>query len=235
MAENDTDGVPLNVPGGFRSSIQQAKVELEQMIDFNPQTMLLTNSDTVVMRANRSLLELLGLENFGGVLGKRLEELFKCDDPQFFQGLLSVEENYVAREANIVLPDGRAHVIQFTTVGFGKDEKSFVVIVHDASEERDTADMIEKTYKKEAVHALMGALMHHLNQPLTVITVRARLISLAIEKGEAKPDEVKRDLQSIMDLAMDMARTLRRVEETKQFATEAYLEGLDILDIDSQE
>ena len=42
--------------------IEQAKHQLEHMIDLTPQTMLLMDSGGAVVRTNRSLLDLLGLD-----------------------------------------------------------------------------------------------------------------------------------------------------------------------------
>lgn len=212
--------------------IEQAKHQLEHMIDLTPQTMLLMDSGGAVVRTNRSLLDLLGLDGYGDILGKTLSELFACEDPQFFDHLLEADGGYVVRETTVSLHGSERRSLQFSVVGGDQRERAFVVIVRDTTEEREESARVEKSFKHEAVQALMGALMHHLNQPLTVISVRARLMQLALEQGEAKPDELKKTLQDIMDLTIQMAETLKKVAGANDFATESYIDGLEILDIE---
>jgi len=229
MAEEET--IP-SVPEGLDSRIEQAKQQLERMIDLTPQTMLLMDSDGTVVRTNRSLLDLIGLEDFGQVLHKHLPDVFDCETPAFFDELLAAEGGYVVREATVRMGDGRTRTLQFSLVGGEQREGAFVVIVRDTTDENKESARLEQSFKYDAVQALMGALMHHLNQPLTVISVRAKLMQLALEKGDAKPEELKRTLQDIMDLTVRMAETLKKVEDAPDFATEDYIDGLEILDID---
>jgi len=229
MAEdNETQSAPVALDG----RIEQAKQQLERMIDLTPQTMLLMSGEGAVIRTNRSLLDLLGLEKYSQILGKRLPELFACEAADFFDELLSADGGYVTRETNVKLVEGRTRSLQFKIVGGDQREGAYVIIVRDTTEEKKESVRVEQSFKHEAVQALMGALMHHLNQPLTVISVRARLMQLALEKGQAEPDELKKTLQDIMDLTVQMAAILKKVEGSTHFETESYVEGLEILDIE---
>jgi len=219
-------------PAGGNGQIERAKQQLERMIDLTPQTMLLMNGDGTVVRTNRSLLNLLGLQGFGEVLGRHLYELFDCGQPQFFAEFLAAEGGYVIRETRVRMHDGKIRTLEFSLVGKDRPEGACVVIVRDTTEEKEQSARVEQSFKHEAVQALMGALMHHLNQPLTVISVRAKLMQLELEKGHVEPAELKKTLQDIMDLTVRMADILKKVADSPVFATEDYIEGLEIMDID---
>ncbi len=210
-------------------TIERAKQELEHMIDLNPQVMLLVDSEGKVVRANRALLELLGLPDFGRILGRDLNALFPCEDRSFFRGLLSSRDGYDVREIKTMLGGNVSRLLRFAVVSSDTDVS--VVIVNDVTAEKEQAFHQEKKFKKEAVQALMGGLMHNINQPLTVIMVQAQFMQLALEKGLARPEELKKELQNIMSLTMQIADLLKTVERPKDFVTQPYLDGIDILDI----
>jgi signal transduction histidine kinase len=231
MGPDNDNRADASASDEVNEKIGRAKRQLEQMIDLAPQIMLLMTPDGTVIRANKPLLQLLELEGFGDVLGKRLQDLFSCEDEGFFDDLLAQRSGYAAREVEATPGRARVRSLLFTVIGRESDAESFVVVVHDVTEEKAKQREAEQSHKSEAVRALMGALMHHLNQPLTVIMVRAKLLSVALEKGDIDPAEMRKTMQDIMGLAMDMAETLKRVEEAEEFSTEPYLEGLDIMDI----
>ncbi|MCE9614100.1 MAG: PAS domain-containing protein [Lentisphaerae bacterium] len=211
--------------------IQKAKTQLEQMIDLNPESMVLVNPAGDVLRANRAFVALLAADGYQGVLGRKLVELFPLEDLEFFSALLAGREGYDAREVSVRLGDGRERLLRFTVVG-GRDAETLVVIAHDATLERTQAELVEKAYKVEAIRALMGALMHHLNQPLTVVMIRAKLMQQAVEAGKVNTDELKSTFRDIMDLSMKMANILKKVEDSEDYKTQEYMSGLDILKID---
>jgi signal transduction histidine kinase len=117
-------------------------------------------------------------------------------------------------------------------INTGRDEAFRVVIVEDVTGANDRAVQVARSHKRDAVKALAGALMHRLNQPLTVIMVKAAMININIEKGAARPDEIKAALKEIMDLTMTMSEMLRKVEDARDYATEPYPGGGDILSLD---
>lgn len=216
-------------------AIERAKQELERMIDLNPHIMLLSDRDGRIMRANRAMLESVVLRDFRDVLGKDLGEVFRCKDPQFFSRLLSEQGGCDALETEVEQPDGRTRTLQFTAVGQGKKPDVFVLVVRDVTLEKEQAADLEKAHKKEAVHALAGALMHHISQPLTVIMVKARLIQMELEGGAARVGELKESLQDIMNLTTQIADMLQHAANQKDYVTKRYLNKLDILDITQPE
>ncbi|OGV70256.1 MAG: hypothetical protein A2283_00350 [Lentisphaerae bacterium RIFOXYA12_FULL_48_11] len=210
-------------------TIERAKQELEHMIDLNPQVMLLVDRNGRVVRANRALLELIGLPDFKKILGKGLNDLFPCEDKSFFQSLLSSKGGYDVQEIKVIFGPQIYRIMRFAIVSSDNDVS--VIIVNDITSEKEQAFHQEKKFKKEAVQALMGGLMHNVNQPLTVIMVQAQFMQLALEKGLARPEEMKKELQNIMTLTMQIADMLKTVERPKDFVTQPYLNGIDILDI----
>lgn len=216
---------------GLNRKIEQAKQELEHMIDLNPQVMLLVDRRGKVIRSNKALLEFLQFPDFQEVLNKQIDDIFRCEDPSFFSRLLSDQTGYEDGEAATKLPDNRSRLLKFTVVGAGEKTDLFAVIVEDETSEKERAARLEKEHKKEAVQAVAGALMHNLNQPLTVIMIRAQLMQLVMEKGPVNSDELKKSLHDIMSLTMQIADQLRAVKEPKDFVTEPYMDDVEILDI----
>jgi len=218
-----TDDVALN------KTIERAKKELEHMIDLNPQVMLLVDHTGKIVRANKALLELLKFQDFKKILNRNLSDLFPCEEKKFFEYLLQNKGGYEVREIKIISAPGQHRLIRFAVISSDNDVS--VVIVNDITSEKERASHQERKYKKEAVKALMGGLMHNINQPLTVIMVQAQFIQLALEKGLSRPEDLKKELQNIMALTMQIADMLKMVENPKDFVVQPYLEGVSILDI----
>lgn len=210
--------------------IERAKQQLEQMIDLNPEPMLLVDRNKTVIRTNKALLKFLGLSGFHNVLGRQLHDLFRCEDALFFSQVLEDQSGHEVREMEVNLPDGLIRVLQFTFVGSGTEMELYVVIVRDVTEGKERAKHLEKKHKKEAVQALMGALMHNINQPLTVIMVKAGLMQVALGKGMTEPEQLKKTISDITASAMQIADILKHIESPNDFITEPYMRGVDILD-----
>lgn len=215
--------------------IAHAKTELERMIDLHPQGMFLAGPSGEVLRTNAGLLKLLGLTGFPEVLGRSCEELFPASDGKspladfFADPHLGPEDMYV-RETEIARPEGGRRALRFTVVGSGTEDR-FMVLVDDVTEEKEAAARRERQEKREVAEALTGALNHALNQPLSVIMGRAQLLLFSLEKGRANAEELRPALQEIVNLTRRVAETLRRARTFRDFVTETYLEGVDILDL----
>lgn len=229
MVENGNGSSDPMSADGLREIIEKAKRELEHMMDLNPQVMLLVDPEGRVVRTNRSLLRFLGLESFGGALNMPLASLLQFSDTEFVAELLGAS-GLRPLETQVTLPDGRERSLLFSIMSAG-DNDLRVVTIDDVTLEKEESVHLEKEHKMAAVEALMGALMHNINQPLTVIMVTARLMHLALEKGTWDAEEFKKSLQEIMDLTMKVARLLDRAQRPKDFVTEEYLEGMDIMDL----
>lgn len=220
-------------------AIEHAKRQLEQMIDLAPQVMLLVDRKGSVVRTNKALLDLLGLKSYKDVLDKPLAAIFphaggKAEGGKFF-ATLTGEFMGKFQDADVDLAARGRATLRFCAVSSGKEAEASVVMVENVSEEKAAAAEVEQEHKKQATEAVVGALMHVINQPLTVITVKAHLMKIALEKGTAVPAEVARDLEDIMAMTMGVSETLRRVEKPQRFVTQPYLEGYvrkDILDIE---
>ena len=154
------------------------------------------------------------------------------DGEAFFPELLAIEGGYGTREAPASIKGCKKGIFRFTVVGIGEDSENHVLIVEDVTELKERAVRDEKEHKKDAIRALAGALMHNINQRLTVITVRSKLMLMALEKNDVRGDELKKGLEDIMGLTMEVASILDKLEDQNDFVTETYLDGLDILDLD---
>jgi nitrogen-specific signal transduction histidine kinase len=232
MAPTESD--PSATASGFdiQNQIGRAKQELEHMIDMNPQCMLLVSSDGIVMRCNRALLCMLSVSGFGDVLGKSLSEVFPGWQETEWRNVLAHEPGISEGEVTLDLPEEAHQTLQFNVVGSGTGADLCVMLVSNVTEAKRFAASLEKTHKKEAVKELVGALMHSINQRLTVITVRAKLMAMSLEKGTQEPMDMKQSLNDIMGLTMQIAQTMDRINKADDFVTESYLDGMDIMDID---
>lgn len=212
--------------------IQRAKSQLEQMIDLNPQAMVLLERTGHVMRANRAFISLIGASGYGSIIGEELSALFPGADRSVLQSLTDHRQGLATHDIVLNLEEGRIRRLRFTVVDGGHGSEALVIIAHDITDELLQADLAARANKVEAVRALMGALMHHLNQPLTVLMIRAKLMHQALEHGTAKPEEIQATFVEIMKLTMKMAALLQKVDAVKNYVTEEYIPGLEILDLD---
>jgi PAS domain S-box-containing protein len=232
MKDNRNKAIGADPDSSVARAVHRAKLELEQMIDLAPQVMLLVDEQGFITRANVALLRFLGTMEFQKVLGRRLSDCFDVAEEGFFGGLLAIEGGYGMREAAASTKGGRSGVFRFTVVGIGEEARSHVLIVEDITRQKEQAVRDEKEHKKDAVRALAGGLMHRINQRLTVITVRSRLMLMALEKDDVRGDELKKGLHDIMALTMEIAGILDKLGDQKDYVTESYLEGLEILDLE---
>lgn len=210
--------------------IETAKQELERMIDLNPMMMLLVDPNGRVLRANRALLQALELSGFDVVLGRDIWDLFPCERSSM-TGLLDRYDGYSNREWTGTFGGHGERHLSFTIVGTGASDDPRVLIVEDVTEEKARAKNDEKEHKRAAVEALAGALKHRINQSLTVITVRSKLMLMALEKGSVDTDELRKSLQDITELALDVSQVLSDVEKPRDYVTEPYLADVEILDL----
>lgn len=209
--------------------IEKAKHELEQMIDLNPQVMLLVNRDGRITRANKALLALLGLPGYPAVLGKQLEDVFPCQGG--ISRLLLRRVGNSEHEADVVMSGGQVHALHFTVVGVGAGDEFRVIIVRDVAAEKELAASLETQHKKEAAKAVAGALMHNVNQSLTVIMVNAQLLNLMLENGQMNSTDLAKSLEDIVRETICIASVLRDVGHPSKFVTEPYPGNTEIMDI----
>lgn len=211
--------------------IVNAKQQLERMIDLTPQIMLLVDSQGVILRANKATLEFLGLADFTDVLGARIYDLFKCGAQDIWSRLLIGEARNKTEESDIHLQDGTARTVKCMAIASGSGAGAYVVIVYDITDDKQREQVLEKKHKLEAVKALTGALMHNINQYLTVIMVRSQLMSAALAKEDCQLEEMRGDLEEISSLSLKIAELLKAAENQADFNTEQYVDNVNILDI----
>lgn len=233
MEEHGTDRVQHSVRDQA-VAIEKAKHELEQMIDMCPQIMLLVDAGGKVLRTNRALLDMLGKTGYAEVLGQSVSHLFDCGDTSLFDQLVACEGAIREVEVEIDLPRRGKHPLKFSLIGRPASDVH-VLLIQDVTDVKSHEAEQKQANRQEAIQELVGALMHKINQHLTVITVRAKLMTMAIDKGEGHPEELKRGLADITDLTLKIADTLSDVEQPRKFNTVSYINGLDILDIESPE
>jgi nitrogen-specific signal transduction histidine kinase len=220
--------------------IERAKKELEHMIDMHPQGMVLLDSAGRIQRVNMTALKMFGISSFRTVLGKPLTNLIPADSPQavtqeleqFLQEKPSSQQGHLIKELAFQFPGAEKRVFRFAAVATKEASAPKILIVEEITEQKAAEIDLEKQHKLQAAEELTGALMHTINQPLTVITVRCQLLLLAIEKGNVDPTEVKQGLEEISRLAMQIADTIGKASSLSDFVTTPYTHDLQIVDLD---
>jgi nitrogen-specific signal transduction histidine kinase len=234
MDETPRDAAAPAMSGdSLAQTIAIAKQELEQMMDLNPQGMLLIDGSGTIVRANRAIVDLTGVEGFNDLLGHYLSAIFVTGDTDFFGALLASEGGTESFDTYLTLPNGFARELSFTVVGAGGSDEVRVIMVADITGAKERSADQERVHKKEAVAALIGGLMHHINQPLTVITVTAKLMEMGLEKPAPDVGELRKNLTTISERVMQVKTLLENVEAASDYVTEEYLEGKRILDINN--
>ena len=212
--------------------IENAKQQLEKMVDLNPQGMLLLDSFYQVMRGNEQALNLLGRKDFSDILGRSLSDLFDDDSPAAHA--LSTPEDDPKQTINVTaeIADRGERRLSFTIIRSKTNDQITVVILDDQTEKLEQATKDAEKNKLEAVQALSGALQHIINQPLTVIAIEAHLILHQLEAGELDEDALKHSLTQIIGLTTTIADTLESTSHLRHFVTTQYLGETDIVDIE---
>ncbi len=228
-ASNEVDMPAAGGDEALARTIAIAKHELEQMMDLNPQGMLLVDADGSISRVNRAIVALTGLGGFDALLGQPFASIFANGDESFVTEILGSEGGTQAFERHVTLPNGFVRELSFTVAGAASGVR--VIMVVDITGRKERLDEEERTHKKEAVAALIGGLMHNINQPLTVVTVTAKLMEMGLQKPEPDVAELRKNLATISDLVMQVKQMFEKVEAASDYVTEEYLAGKRILDI----
>ncbi len=226
-------------PENLGRMIENAKKELERMIDLHPMGMFLATPQGHIQRANKKLLRLLSLKSFSQMLGKRFGELLPPENlPDQIQKLNRLfgptkgqGDLHASLRASLILPDHHARELLFTVVSSGPEAAFFVVVVRDISDERAEVAAREKQCRMEAAEAVVGALMHNINQPLTVIMIRAQLLLMSLNKATPDKTELSKGLEEIVQLTSQVAGTLQQSQIFNDFVMEPYTENAEIVDL----
>lgn len=208
--------------------IERAKQELEQMIDLCPQIMLLARRDGTLLRANRAVLALIGNPDIRKLRGATLDSLLKPEQPNFFRDFLRRLDGFLEADVRIEPPTGAPHILRIAAVAT-KGADTIAVQVRDLT--ADTASGETAREQKEVVEAVIGGLMHHLNQPLTVIMLRSYLMETELKRKSPDLEQLRSHLRDMMNLTMHVADLLQHAEHPEKVATEAYVGKTRILDL----
>ncbi len=225
------DPQPQTPTASVLEAIANAKRELQQMMDLNPQAIVLLDAGGGWARTTRALLEFAGLERFEDALGQPLASIFRPAEGGFFERLLAAHTGFSAEDASVTLTGGEQREVRFTLVGAPGPAGQLVTLIEDVTGERERHAHFELQCKQQAVTALIGGLMHNINQPLTVIMVTARLMQVAIESPAPDADEIRRHLATVSEQAMQIRTMLEAVRSARDYITERYTDGSEILDI----
>ena len=228
-----------NKPEALGRVIEQAKQELERMIDAHPQGMCLASKDGLIQRVNHTLLQLLGLSSYADVIGKRFRELLPTSNPpealrtidELFAAQPAAGDPYVSRQLKVKLRKGEPTLLGLTLVSSGANNDLAIVIVEDLTRQEAESLQQQKRIKMEAAEAVVGALMHTINQHLTVITIRSQLLQLAMTRANPDPEAMRKGLEEITNLATQIADILRQAQTFKDYVTVPYLKESDIVDL----
>jgi HD-GYP domain-containing protein (c-di-GMP phosphodiesterase class II) len=208
--------------------IERAKQELEQMIDLCPQIMLLARRDGTLLRANRAVLSLIGQPDIRKLRGATLDSFLNPQPPDFFRDFLGSLDGF--READIrIEPHGAApHILRIAAIS-SKGADTIAVQVRNLT--ADSASGETAREQKEVVEAVVGGLMHHLNQPLTVIMLRSYLMETELSRNTPDLNLLRNHLRDMMNLTMHVADLLQHAGHPVKVATVPYVGKTRIFDL----
>jgi len=209
--------------------IERAKQELEQMIDFTPDVMLLLDTEGTILRANRAVLTLLGSTRFHDVIRRPLQEVFHLDATAV-RKLIDCKK---PRTESVLQAEigGRTRPLRFAVMPAAHAAGWCVAFVEDVEEENRRTETMEQQFRREATRTLVCTLMHNINQPLTVILITAQLVKLNLERQDASVEDMKKHLQSIIKHTLQIGGMLKRLEEPSGYQTEKYVGSVNMLDV----
>ena len=213
------------------SVVENAKQQLEHMIDMHPEMMLLVGADGCVVRANRAVQDYLGIDDIRSLPGQRPAELFGCS-AGLMAKLTDPSPGSRIIEETATVPGRGERLLQFSRVSPGGVVELCLLVVTDVTRRERESAAREKEHKREAISALTGALMHRINQPLTVIVVTASLMKAAAEAGPADRQQLVASLQEIIDLAQNISDIISQVEKVDDYVTQPYVADEHILDLE---
>lgn len=233
---------PPETPDDLVRLIENAKTQLEHIIDASPQGILLTDVTGTIMRVNQSLLNLLNKDSFADVLGQPISELFPSPNPSeagFVSGLLDsaiASPTQVSHEVEFSLAGRGPCVLNFTLLSSTRYANELIVVMIEDITDRKQAELVrEREHRTAASRAIIAAILHELNQPLTVIVVRANLLRMAHTDGSLAPDELAAGLTDILEQANLCSEKLAAARDLREFVDEPYTDGtpdLRIVDFD---
>jgi putative nucleotidyltransferase with HDIG domain len=209
--------------------IEKAKVELEHMVDLNPQIMLLMDGSGKVLRVNKALGSFLRLAHLRDAIGRPVWDLLCCEE-KIITSLLASAGKMSVTQTEVSIAGGSSILIEISMIKSAGSVHS--LIVRDVTGEQERQAYAERQLKRRAAQELVGALLHNLNQPLTVITIRARLIQLAVMQGNMSKEEIGREMEEILTMSDSIAQILSKAEKPRDYVTQQYTAGVQIVDID---
>lgn len=218
-----------NEPGkDVRHLIEKAKKELEQMIDLCPQIMFLANRSGTLLRANRAVLTLTGQTDIKTLRGATLDSLLKPVPAGFFSDFLAKLSGFSETDVRVEPPGCPPRILRIAAVST-EGAETIAVQARDLTTGAATGQTARE--QKEVVEAVVGGLMHHLNQPLTVIMLRSYLMETELARKTPDIDLLRSHLRDMMNLTMHIADVLQHAEHPEEIATEAYVGNARIMDL----
>ncbi len=210
------------------------------MIDLHPQGMFLSNRRGAILRANRTLLKLLGVANFTDVLGRQPSDFMVdgagCDPAlavtAFLSGARAGTEGHVSRRFRVELAKQGVRELDLTIITSSQASDLRIVLVEDLGNAAEEHQRRERQTRMEAAEATVGALMHRINQPLTVIMIRSQLLLLSLDQDHLERKELKQGLQEVIELTGQIAETLRQARVFSDYVTMPYPDSREIVDLD---
>jgi len=209
--------------------IEQAKHELEQMIDTLPEAMLLTDSKGNILRVNKTFIQLIGKRRFQDVVGKSIREALIFDKNDAYLDLLENlrERKEMSLRAKV---NGKDKDLQFVIMPAGNNAEWRVIFVEDEEEKKKHLEKFEQECKREAAKAIICTLMHNINQPLTVTLITAQLLKMNLEK-QMSVEEMRRNIDIIVKNTMQVGGIIKSLENPESFITEKYIGSTEMFDI----
>ena len=234
----------LDASRGLRvaTEIAEAHDFMERLIDASPDPIMASDTQGSLLLFNRAAETLLGFSSNEARANLHMTDIYADprDSLQVASAILGSPQKRVesfrtrlrarnGEQIPVVLSAAEVHDSEgsaIAMVGIFRDTRESDSL---ASRLRAATNQLIASEKRAATRQVAGATAHELNQPLTSVM---GILELATMR-EGIGDEEKKRLEQAYEQLERMARIVRSLSEVTDNQTRSYVEGVEILDLES--
>jgi len=133
-------------------------------------------------------------------------------------------------EFEVVKRNGDRAFVEVNTRRLFRDRASagFHVSARDMTEQKNLRELLVKAERLGAIGQVGIAMRHEINNPLTTVIGNVELL---LERYAEKDKDIETRLGIILNNALRIAESIKRVEELKQDKVVEYLKGVKMTDL----
>jgi two-component system NtrC family sensor kinase len=174
-------------------------------------------------------------EEFSGysrmeLVGKSVLDFLTSESIQVAVPILGAASRPQIMEFEVVKRNGDRAFVEVNTRRLFRDRTSagFHVSARDMTEQKNLREMLVKAERLGAIGQVGIAMRHEINNPLTTVIGNVELL---LERYAEKDKDIETRLKIILNNALRIAESIKRVEELKQDKVVEYLKGVKMTDL----